>query len=669
MRAGIEPRSARWIAIRIGIVAVLFAAGFAAVAARTVQLQILQGDRLGSLARDQYLRELTQKPRRGTITDRNGAVLAGNAEADSIFVDPREFPSGARSKDLTRLARALQLDPRALEKKVQKGARFAWVKRRVSPAEADQVRAMKLAGVGFVKETRRYYPRRELAGQILGIVGDDGEGLEGVEKAWDDSLQGEAMRLPSLRDARGAHLLAAGPAPERVLEGARVELAIDQSLQNAAERALAQAVQQARAANGMLVAVDPASGEILALATAPLLNPNAPRKEDLRNRAVLDTFEVGSTAKAVVISRALDEGAIGPETSLFCENGKMVVGKHTIHDHKGLGWVPPARVMAASSNICSAKIGQRLGRERLQQAFLSFGFGERTGTGIPGEPRGQVPFPKADIALANQSFGQGLTATPLQITMAMGAIANRGVLMKPWIVRRVVDPASGDVLSEATPTPVRRVISAETAAQVTRWLEGVVADADGTGKKARLEGWKVAGKTGTAQKADAATGGYSADKRFSSFVGFAPSDAPRIVIGVFIDEPKGEVYGGDVAAPVFREVVEHALKARGVPTLGSAVAALPPLPPAVASAPADPGERDDAPPLPLADAAVRRPQQGAVAVPALQGLAARAALRRLESSDLAGDVRGSGRVTAQVPRAGEVVRRGTRVRLTLAPPG
>lgn len=528
MRSGIEPRSARWIAIRIGIVAVLFAAGFVAVGARTVQLQILQGDRLGSMARDQYLRELTQKPRRGTITDRNGAVLAGNAEADSIFVDPREFPAGARSKDVVRLARALQLDPKALERKLQKGARFAWVKRRLSPAEAEQVRSMKLAGVGFVKETRRYYPRRELAGQILGFVGDDGEGLEGVEKAWDDSLQGEAMRLPSLRDARGAHLLAAGPAPERVLEGARVELAIDQSLQNAAERALAQAVQQARAANGMLVAVDPASGEILALATAPLLNPNAPRKEDLRNRAVLDTFEVGSTAKAVVISRALDEGAIGPETPLFCENGKMVVGKHTIHDHKGLGWVPPARVMAASSNICSAKIGQRLGRERLQQAFLSFGFGERTGTGIPGEPRGQVPFPKADIALANQSFGQGLTATPLQITMAMGAIANRGVLMKPWIVRRVVDPATGDVLSEATPTPVRRVISAETAAQVTRWLEGVVADADGTGKKARLEGWKVAGKTGTAQKADAATGGYSADKRFSSFVGFAPSDAPRL---------------------------------------------------------------------------------------------------------------------------------------------
>jgi cell division protein FtsI (penicillin-binding protein 3) len=267
------------------------------------------------------------------------------------------------------------------------------------------------------------------------------------------------------------------------------------------------------------------------------------------------------------------------------------------------------------------------------------------------------------------SFGQGLTATPLQITLAMGAIANRGILMKPWLVRRVVDPASGDVLSEAVPTPVRRVISAETAAQVSLWLEGVVADADGTGKKARLEGWRVAGKTGTAQKADAATGGYSADKRFSSFVGFAPADAPRVVLGVFIDEPKGDVYGGDVAAPVFRELTEHVLKARGVPTSGGALAALPaPLPvPAADAAP----DREEELTLPSVEVASRRasPDAGAVAVPVLQGLPARAALRRLESADLAGDFRGSGRVTAQAPRAGEVVKRGTRVRITLAPPG
>jgi cell division protein FtsI (penicillin-binding protein 3) len=664
MRARQESRPTRWIAVRIGILAALLVGGFAVVAGRAVQLQVHQADRLGSLARDQYLRDLQQKPRRGAIVDRNGALLAGNAEADSVFADPREFAAG-RGRDVARLAKALQVDARTLEKRLARGGRFAWVKRRVSPAEADAVRALHLAGVGFVKETRRYYPRRELAGQVLGIVGDDGDGLEGVEKAWDDSLQGEAMRLPSLRDARGLHLLEAAPAPERVLEGARVELTIDQSLQMAAERSLAQAVQQARAAAGMAVVLDPATGEILALANAPLLNPNAPRKEDLRNRAVLDSFEPGSTMKAFVVARALEEGVLRPNDSVFCENGRWAVGGHVIHDHQGLGWVTPAKVIAASSNICAAKIGQRLGRERLQRAFLAFGLGERTQTGLPAEPRGVVPLPRAEISTVTMSFGQGLTATSLQITAAMAALANRGVLMKPWLVRRVVDPASGNVLSEAVPTPVRRAVSDATARQVSEWLEGVVAD--GTGKKARLPGWRVAGKTGTAQKADPVTHGYSADKRFSSFVGFVPADAPRFAIGVFIDEPKGEVYGGDVAAPVFKEIASHALQSGGVPpTDAKAVPAF-----AVAPGPEALPERDEVAGVAPFEAAPRQPPrgEGAVAVPSVEGLPARAALRLLEASDLSADVRGSGRVAGQVPRPGQVVERGTRVRLQLAPPG
>jgi len=431
VRTGTDPRAARWIAIRVGLVAAALAAGFGAVAVRAVQLQVLQGDRLGSLARDQYLRELELKPRRGAITDRNGAVLAGNAEADSVFVDPREWPAAARPREAARLARVLGIDARALERRVARGGRFVWVKRRVSPAEAEQVRALDAAGVGFVKETRRWYPRRELAGQVLGLVGDDGEGLEGVERAWDDALQGASMRVPSLRDARGLHLLGEAPAPEHVREGARVELTLEQGLQLAAERALAQAVQQARAASGMAVAVDPATGEILALANAPLFNPNAPRREEMRNRAVLDSFEPGSTVKAFVLARALEEGTLHPGDSLFCENGAWAVGGHVVHDHKGLGWVGPAKVMAASSNICAAKTGLKLGRERLQHAFLAFGFGERTLLGVPGEPRGQVPYPRAEISAATMSFGQGMTASALQITQAMAAIANRGILMKP----------------------------------------------------------------------------------------------------------------------------------------------------------------------------------------------------------------------------------------------
>ncbi len=310
---------------------------------------------------------------------------------------------------------------------------------------------------------------------------------------------------------------------------------------------------------------------------------------------------------------------------------------------------------------------QRLGRDRLQQAFLAFGLGERTSIGIPGEPRGQVPYPRAEVSLATMSFGQGLSASALQVTMAMAAIANGGILMKPWLVRRVVDPAGGHADSEAVPTPVRRAVSAVSAAQMSRWLEGVVADADGTGKRARLEGWRVAGKTGTAQKADPVSGGYSADRHFSSFVGFAPADAPRIAIGVFIDEPKGEIYGGEVAAPVFRDIAEFALKAVGVAPTEHPVA----LSAAAATAAAVEPDRDDAPAVPSVELAPRRAARGAdgVAVPSVEGLPVRSALRLLEASDLSGEVRGTGRVSGQLPRPGQIVSRGSRVRLTLAPPG
>ncbi len=665
MAYGMDPRRGRWIALRIGVLALFFAAAFAVVLGRAVQLQVLQGDRLGGLARDQYLRELELKPRRGVITDRHGVPLAASADADSVFVDPRELEAAPRpAAVLSRLARALSVDPKALQRRVERGGRFVWAKRRVSPAEADAVRALDLPGVGLAKETRRYYPHRELAGQLLGIVGDDGAGLEGVELAFDDALQGEPMRVPSLRDARGLHLLGEAPAPERVLTGARVELTIDQGLQHVAERALGQAVAQARAASGMAVAVDPATGEILALANAPAFNPNAPRRGDeMRNRAVLDTFEPGSTAKVFTVAGALEARAIRPLEPIFCENGSWTVGAHVIHDHKAIGWTGPSRILVVSSNIGAGKIGQKLGRERLQHTLLAFGFGERTQVGLAGEPRGQVPFPRADVSLANMSFGQGFTASGLQLTMAMAAVAGGGTLMKPWLVRRVVDPVSERVLSEATPTPVRRVVSPEVAATLSRWLEGVIADPDGTGRRARIEGWRAAGKTGTAQKADAASGSYSADKRFSSFVGFAPAAGPRVVIGVFVDEPKGEIYGGEVAAPVFREIAEHAMTTLGVPPSTAVAQASP-----IAAPRPEPAVRELPDPQPIA-APPPRPARGpGVAVPSLEGLSARSALRALEALDLGADLEGSGRVARQSPRPGEVVERGGRVQLTLAPP-
>ncbi len=673
MHAGLEPGHTRWIAARIALVALLLAVGFVAVTARAVKLQVLQRAQLTRHGDDQWRRFVELRPRRGIITDRNGETLAASADAPSIAANPALLARASRA-ELAALARALGLDVPALQRKAQRPARFVWLKRRVSPEEAEAVQRAGLDGVGVFQEARRYYTSKSLAAQLLGFVGDDGDGQEGIERAYDEELQGGAARVPSLRDARGRSVLDEAPAPEALRAGGRVELAIDVGLQLAAEQALSRAVTQARAAAGMLVAMDPRTGEVLALANAPTFNPNLPRaRASLRNRAVLDTFEPGSTFKVFTLSGALDAGTLHPGDLVDCEQGAYRVGSHVIHDHRGLGRVPPARILAASSNVGAAKIGARLGRERLQRTLRAFGFGERTGTLLASEPRGAVPYPRADIALATMSFGQGVAATPLQITTAVAAIANGGMLMKPILVRKVVDGASGAVLLQNEPAPVRRAVSRQTAAIMARWMEGVVADADGTGRRARLDGWAVAGKTGTAQKADPVTHRYSADKRFSSFVGFAPADAPRVVVGVFVDEPRGEVYGGEIAAPVFREVVDHALKSFGVPPSHPPAAgpAGPPLAEDRPGLPRDVAEDDDAPgPTPFAEEAARPDEEGGVGVtvPVVAGLPARSALRALEAADLVGDVQGTGRVVSQSPRPGQVVERGARVRLVLAPP-
>jgi cell division protein FtsI (penicillin-binding protein 3) len=673
MRPGPDPRANRWIAVRIGVLAALLALGFGAVAARVFHLQVLRHDELVDDMVEQYRRQLVLKPRRGPIADRAGVLLAGSADARSIYVDPlilrKEDPRGAA---LAKVSRALGLDLGAVKRKLARGSRFVFLARRVSPAEADAVERIvkdqKLRGVALVAETRRYYPKLELASQLLGVVGDDGAGLEGVELAADELLAGSPARVPSLRDGAGRTVLSGDPSAGREREGAKVELTIDQGLQLATERALARACLGARAAGGMAVALDPRSGEVLAMASWPPHNPNAPRKaNELRNKAVADAFEPGSTMKTFSIAGALDRKAVAPLDAIDCGNGRLAIGAHVIHDHEGLGWAGPSKILAASSNVGAARIGARLGREGLHDVLTGFGFGERPGSGLAGEAKGSLPFPRAEITLATQSFGQGLTASPLQITAAMGAIANGGNLMRPHVIKRVLDPGTGEVLDEPAPEVVRRAVSPETAATIARWLVGVVEDPKGTGKRARLDGWRVAGKTGTAQKADPVTGGYSADRRFSSFVGFAPAETPRVVIGVFVDEPRGEVYGGEVAAPAFREIAEYAMKMLGVPPTGSAVAAAPPAPAPAATA--EPDEEDDPPPVEAADPRTARLPGGAVAVPSLAGLPARAAIRKLEDSDLAAELKGSGKVVSQVPPAGRVVSRRTRVRMTLAPAG
>jgi cell division protein FtsI (penicillin-binding protein 3) len=668
VRAGSDPRPTRWIAIRIVGVGVLLGLGFGGIGARAVQLGVLQRDRLASEARDQYVRQVVQKPRRGVITDRSGVLLAGSADAESVYADPALLVRGGDPKRAARrLAKALRLDARALEKKLSNAdSRFTWVKRRAAPGEVGAVKALGIAGIAVVPETRRYYPKSTLAAHLLGFVGDDGEGLEGAEHALDDVLRGELSRVASLRDGAGKMVFHDAPTTGSSREGARVELTIDTALQLATERALATAVQGSRAISGMAVALDPRTGEVLAMASAPAFNPNAPRRgETMRNRVVTDTYEPGSTLKTFTIAGALDRGVLAPLDAIDCENGRYAIGAHVIRDTHPLGWVGPSKILAQSSNIGAAKIGARLGRAGLYEALHAFGFGERAGVGLTGEHRGTLAPPRSDAALATNSFGHGLTATALQVTSAMGAIANGGVLVRPIVVKRVVDPVTGAVLEAARPEAVRQAVSRQTATIITRWLVGAVED--GTGKRARLDGWRVAGKTGTAQKVDAVSGGYVNDRHFSSFVGFAPAEAPRVVVGVFLDEPKGEIHGGEVAAPAFREIVESALKMFGVPptTVAGDVGSPSPAAARELSSSGEAGGEGGA------SASTRDPSMPGdrVTVPSLAGLPARSAIRELERRDLIPELAGSGLVHAQAPVAGRVVTRGTRVRVTLTPPG
>jgi cell division protein FtsI (penicillin-binding protein 3) len=654
-----EP-NVKWMRLRVGLLAALFFGLLAVAFGRAVQLQVYEGGKLRGLAEDQYVRQIEIPARRGDIFDRRGAPLAQSVEVDSIWVDPSMLPDVRKAA--RGLARALKLDAGELSARLERAQRFAWVKRQATPREVEAVKALGLPGLGFTKEPKRFYPQRELAAHVVGMVGTDGHGLEGLEVAFEDELSGQNSSLSGFRDARGRKLLVSGAPDVIERQGASITLTLDRHLQYVSEKALARAVEESRAVAGMALVMDPKTGELLAVANYPRFNPNTPEKEaraSLRNRAALDAFEPGSTMKSFVVAAALEAGALKPDDIFFCENGKWAIGRHTINDTHEYGWLTPQRVLQVSSNICAAKIGQVLGRERLVQAYRAFGFGERTGLGLPGEARGSIPFPRAEVALATQSFGQGMTTTAVQLVAAWGALANDGVLMRPYLVSKVVDP-DGVVLLENRPVEVRRVVSAQTARRVVGMLESVVTK-EGTAPKAAMEDYRVAGKTGTAQKADPVARGYS-DKRLASFVGMVPAENPRAVILVVVDEPKTDVYGGVVAAPAFKEIATAAMAHLAVPP--SRAVPLPPGALPVAAAPPAP-RAEPARPV-VAQVVTENPEPGSVRVPDLTGQAGREAVARLLAEALEPQLLGSGRVVTQTPAAGSLVEKGARVTLELA---
>jgi cell division protein FtsI (penicillin-binding protein 3) len=656
----------RWMRLRVSLVGIVFLGLLTGVFARAVQLQVKQGARLHGMAEDQYVREVEIPARRGDIFDRRGVPLAQSVDVDSIWVDPSQLPD--LKEAAWTLAKLVEIDRAELLEHMQRAKRFAWVKRQARPEDVLKVKALNWPSIGITREPRRFYPQRELAAHLIGLVGTDGHGLDGLELSFEDELSGDPITRMGFRDAHGRKLLTAGVEDPTERQGASLTLTIDRQLQYVTERALDSAVDSAKAAAGMAVMIDPKTGELLAVASSPRFNPNAPEKEQpaaLRSRAVVDAFEPGSTMKAFTVATALEDKAITEASTFDCELGAWAVGKNVVHDTHAHGALTPAKIIQVSSNIGAAKVGFALGREKLVEGFQRFGFGEKLGLGLPGEAKGVIPFPRADIQVATESFGQGLTVSAVQLAAAYGAIANGGQYMKPYIVAKVVDP-DGVVLLENKPLALRRVVSEKTARTVISMLEGVV-EKEGTGPKARMDEYRVAGKTGTAQKADPVARGYS-DKRIGSFVGMVPAEDPRAVIAVILDEPKTDIYGGIVAAPAFKEIATAAMPYLGAPPSRT----VPPKP--VAQGPAPKQEKLEKPnPVVAAIAALGDKDTvtdtldpGAVRVPDLRGKISRQAVASLLAVSLEPHLNGSGKVTSQIPAPGSLVDRGTRITLHLA---
>ena len=547
------------------ITLLLLLCGFGVVLFRLATLQVLQAAELTVKADRQHQKTVSLEGVRGTIVDRHGKMLAMNLEVPSVFGVPTALDSPA--KTARSLSPVLHVRADELERKLRQDRGFVWLARKLDPEQGRRLERMPMEGIGIVLEGRRFYPKGPLLSHVLGFAGMDGDGLEGIERRYESHLHGEKRVTVLQRDALGRTVFPKelsneqSPAP-----GHQLILTIDEVIQYVVEKELEEAVARAEAKSGTMIVLDPSTGALLASAVSPRFDPNAVsalRPDRWRNRALTDAYEPGSTMKAVLAAAAIEERVMKPDTMVFGEQGRMAIGNTMIHDHEKLGWLSFAQVIQKSSNVGAAKAVMALGEQRFYRYLQSFGFGERTEIDLPGEAAGLLKHPRdwGGRTLASISMGQEIGVTPMQMVSAVAAIANGGVLMRPYVVSEIRD-AQGQTLKEVLPHVKRRVISPETARAVTTILEGVVTD--GTGGKAAIAGFRVAGKTGTAQKIDSRTGRYSATQFVSSFVGYVPANNPRLAMIVLIDEPRGESWGGTVAAPVFNRVGEQVLNYLGV---------------------------------------------------------------------------------------------------------
>lgn len=556
--------SKKWLRFRIVTLMGVFLVLFIALVSRAFQLQVLSGEALKNIASRQHTSTLQAQPERGIIFDRNGEKLAASMLTDSVCADPSKIRN---QKDVSdKIAAVLEMDRATVLKKISSSKNFCWLARRIPPEQASKVESMNLDGIFLIKEPKRFYPNGELAGHLIGFVGLDSVGLEGLELKYDEYLKGTPEKLVWSRDAKGKRLY---PRVEKTSTDTRASynliLTIDSRIQHIVETQLKEAVKDKGAKGGYAIVMDPKTGEILALANEPSFDPNHFTQANLskfKNKAITDCYDPGSTFKPFLVAAALEERAVKETDKFFCENGNYVIADRVIHEaqRKRHGHLSVRDIIKYSSNIGSVKISERLGKEKFHNYITKFGFGSKTGIDLPGESPGLLrPYKQwTRVDAATIAFGQGISVSGIQLVTALSTIANGGVLMKPFIIKGIVDK-QGQVMKEYRPEPVRKVLSPATAKRMANIMAGVVGDEDGTGKRARIENVSVAGKTGTSQKFDFSRRAYSSERVRTSFMGFFPSDNPQVVMLVVLDEPQRDRWGGVASAPIFKHIGEQLL--------------------------------------------------------------------------------------------------------------
>lgn len=649
------------------------------IGARLIQLQILQHSEYKQQALKLQQATRSVLAPRGAIYDSHMDELASSVPVSSVFAEPRRIPDAAGKEAAARsLADVLGLDFGELRSKMLDPARqtFTVVKRRIDPKDEARVEALGIDGVWLAEESMRVYPNRELACQVLGFANFNGDGGAGVEMQYDKDLKGSQGQMSFDVDAHGRSFR--GKVEKPPVQGHSLVLSIDKSIQYIADRELAIGVQNASAAYGTAIVMESDTGRILALSCYPGYNCNSYNDyspDFWRNRAVSDYFEPGSTFKVVVAAAALEAGLTRPDETIDCQMGSMTVGRHVFHDHKPYGWLTFNEILEFSSNIGAAKLGLRLKEEGLFDALKRFGFGTRTGIDLPGEIVGLVRDLNqwSSLSVPAISFGQEVGVTAVQILDAINAVANGGYLVKPSVVDRIIDENGELVRINRSESDRKRIMRPETAAAVREAFEGVVLR--GTGRKAALDGYRAAGKTGTAQKI--VNGSYSSTKYVASFIGFAPLPKPRITVLVQIDEPRGGIYGGDISAPIFRAIAQEALLQLHVAPDRTLPLVMPKINQAIA-ADAEDFLPDATPVLPVAarnlpdenapaeDVVTLRVAKAYVNVPDFTGMSKRAAIDLCREIGIKLQPTGAGNAVFQLPPPGTSIPLGDACTVTFA---